>query len=218
MCCPHVATAPAATLGSPSCPLHGQHCPCRRRRKEKRGQQFRASLPWDVTLQQPEKREEEPASAVLGEEFVPVSGGEELHPMYFLAVGKRSAYLVRKVGLLQCFPCVYCHCGKQTWVRNGSIWELGYLITVAPCHWDPKIWIQVQGLVQSLVPQFLWGKGGQQSGLASQGRTEGEKNKKWISLVNSDLCGLLRSQGHCVSSVLGLREPKTKVVARRRWQ
>lgn len=31
--------------------------------------------------------------------------------------------------------------------------------------------------------------------------------KKWIHLVNSDLCGLLRSQVHWISSVLSLREP-----------
>lgn len=38
------------------------------------------------------------------------------------------------------------------------------------------------------------------SSLASQGRTEGEKSKKWIPLVNSDLCGLLRGQVHCFLS------------------
>ena len=33
------------------------------------------------------------------------------------------------------------------------------------------------------------------------------KSKKWIPLVNSDLCGLLRSQAHWIASVLSLREP-----------
>lgn len=35
----------------------------------------------------------------------------------------------------------------------------------------------------------------------------GGKSKKWIPLVNSDLCGLLRSQVLWIASVLSLREP-----------
>lgn len=129
VCCPHIATAPSTGSDGGRRPLQepwGRH-------QSTAASYCHSGLsvlppPWP-TLSLQKQKEGKKGSAIqsisypemllcnnLRKRRKMVNGGEDLHLIcwYILAVGKCSAYLVRKVGLLQCFPSVYCPCGKQT--------------------------------------------------------------------------------------------------------